>query len=157
LSLPWARSAPTRLLPVASVSGTLDSSSCQLPDAAAYAAYRLGLPVRGQIALDLSTTNDLILILRDATGAKVDRGLSMHRPIEAGSYSVLVNGRVPGQVGAYTVKSAFIAEPGMLCTAIHSLGLSQTVAGALGSSGCTSDFDAYLVLLDAQADLGART
>jgi len=98
---------------VASVSGTLDNSSCQLPDATAYAAYRLEPPVRGQIALDLSTANDFILILRDATGARVDSGLSIHRPIEAGSYNVLVDGRIPGQVGAYALKSAFNAEPGI--------------------------------------------
>jgi hypothetical protein len=129
--------APTRLLPAANVSGTLDNASCQLPDATAYAAYRLDLPVRGQIALDLATLNDFILILRDSTGAKVDAGLSIRRPVEAGSYTVLVNARVPGQVGAYAVKSAFTGEPGMLCTAFPSLGLSQTAAGALGSSGCT--------------------
>jgi hypothetical protein len=129
--------APTRLLPAASVSGTLDDSNCKLPDAAAYAGYRLDLPVRGQIALDLATPNDFLLILRDATGSKVDSGLNIHRPVEAGSYTVLVAARVPGQVGAYSVKSAFTAEPGMLCTAFPSLGLSQTIAGALGSSGCT--------------------
>jgi len=129
--------APTRLLPAGNVSGTLDNSSCQLPDATAYAPYRLDLPVRGQIALDLTTANDFILILRDSTGAKVDSGLSIHRPVESGSYTLLVDARVPGQIGAYTVKSAFTAEPGMLCTAFPSLGLSQTVAGALGASGCT--------------------
>jgi Bacterial pre-peptidase C-terminal domain len=129
--------APARILPVGSVAGTLDDSNCQLPDATAYAAYRLDLPVRGQIALDLATSNDFILILRDATGAKVDLGLSIHRPIEAGSYTLLVDARIPGQVGGYAVKSAFTAEPGMLCTAFPSLGISQTVAGALGSSGCT--------------------
>jgi hypothetical protein len=129
--------APTRLLPVANVSGTLDNASCQLPDATAYTAYRLDLPVRGQIALDLATPNDFILILRDSTGAKVDTGLSIHRPVESGSYTVLVDARIPGQAGAYTLKSAFTAEPAMLCTVFPSLGLSQTVAGALGSSGCT--------------------
>jgi hypothetical protein len=128
---------PTRMLPVDTASGTLDGSSCQLPDATAYAGYRLDLPVRGQIALDLTTANDFILILRDSAGAKVDSGLSIHRPIEAGSYRVLVDARVPGQVGTYAVKSAFTAEPGMLCTAFLSLGLNQTAAGALGSSGCT--------------------
>jgi hypothetical protein len=128
--------APVRLLPAAAVSGTLDDSSCQLSDATAYAGYRLDLAVRGQIALDLATPNDFILILRDASGAKVDSGLGIHRAIEAGSYTVLVDARIPGQVGGYILKSAFTAEPGMLCTAFPSLGLSQTVAGALGSSGC---------------------
>ena len=43
----------------------------------------------------------------------MDSGLSIHRPIEAGSYNVLVDGRIPGQVGAYALKSAFNAEPGI--------------------------------------------
>jgi hypothetical protein len=130
--------APTRLLPGgAFYAGTLDDSSCRLPDATAYAVYRLDLPVRGQLALDLTTSNDFILILRDSTGAKVDTGLSIHRPIEAGSYSVLVDARVPGQVGTYLLKPAFTAEPEMLCAAFPSLGLNQMAAGALGSSGCT--------------------
>jgi hypothetical protein len=137
------------MLAAGSVSGTLDNSSCQLSDATAYASYRLDLPVRGQIALDLTTANDFILILRDMNGAKVDSGLGIHRPVEAGSYTVLVDARIPGQAGAYAVKSAFTAEQGMLCTAFPSLGLSQTVAGALGSSGCTlpagTAYEAYWV------------
>jgi hypothetical protein len=128
--------APARMLPSGAVSGTLDNSSCQLSDATAYAAYRLDLPVRGRIALDLSTASDFILLLRDATGAKVDSGMSIHRPVEAGSYAVLVDARIPGQAGAYAVKTGFTAEPGMWCAAFPSLGLNQTAAGALGSSGC---------------------
>jgi hypothetical protein len=137
------------MLPAGTVSGTLDNGNCQLSDATAYAPYRLDLPVRGQLALDLATPNDFILILRDSTGAKVDSGLSIHRAIEAGSYTVLVDARIPGQVGDYSVKSAFTAEPGILCTAFPSLGLSQTVAGTLGASGCImpngTAYEAYQV------------
>src|SRR5579883_1428150 len=129
--------APVRMLPAGNVSGTLGDGNCQLSDATAYAPYRLDLPVRGQLALDLNTSNDFILILRDSTGAKVDSGLSIHRAVEAGSYTVLVDARVAGQVGAYAITSAFTAEPGMLCSAFPSLGINQTANGALGSSGCT--------------------
>src|SRR5579883_3300899 len=128
---------PARLLPAGTVSGALDDGNCQLSDATAYAPYRLDLPVRGQLALDLNTSNDFVLILRDSTGAKVDSGLSIHREVEAGSYTVLVDARVAGQVGAYAITSAFTAEPGMLCSAFPSLGINQTANGALGSSGCT--------------------
>jgi len=136
--------APVRMLPTGTAAGTLDNSSCQLSDATAYAAYRLDLPVRGQLALDLATASDFILILRDTTGERVASGLSIHRPAEAGSYTVLVDARVPGQVGQYQIKSAFTSEPGMLCKAFPSLGLSQTVAGTLGASGCAApDGTAY--------------
>ena len=149
--------APVRMLPAGAVSGTLDNSNCQLSDATAYAPYRLDLPVRGQLALDLSTPNDFILILRDATGAQVASGLSIHRPVEAGSYSVLVDARIPGQVGDYAVQTAFTAEPGMLCTAFPSLGLNQTAAGALGASGCAlpggTAYDGYVLNTDGSGTL----
>lgn len=138
---------PSRMLPAGAVSGTLDQSSCQLSDATAYAAYRLDLPVRGRLSLALSTASDFILILRDSTGAQIATGLAVQRPVEAGSYTVLVDARVPGQAGQYQIKAAFIAEPGMLCSAFPSLGLSQTAAGTLGASGCTapggSPYEAY--------------
>jgi hypothetical protein len=165
--------APTaRLLPAGTVSASLDDSSCLLSDGTAYAAYRLDLGTRGQIQLDLNAgTADLILILRDATGAQIGSGTSIHQPIEAGSYSVLVdwrtldspdrllrrgqnitnsvlvNGRVPDRVVPYTVTTAFTAEAGMLCSNFPSIGLNQAVAGALGVSGCTlpdgTPYEAY--------------
>jgi hypothetical protein len=128
--------APVRILPSGSVSGTLDNSSCQLSDATAYAPYRLDLPARGQIQIGLTTSSDFILIMRDATGASLATGTSIQRPVEAGSYTVMVDGHTPGQVGAYSVQTAFIAEPAMLCTAFPSLGLNQTSSGTLGASGC---------------------
>src|SRR5690348_3231977 len=108
--------APVRVLPVGSVSGTLDNSNCQLSDATAYTAYRLDLPARGRIAIDLTTPNDFVLVLRDSSGAKIDGGASIHRPVEAGSYTLLVDARIPGQVGDYSVQTAFTVEPGVLCS-----------------------------------------
>jgi hypothetical protein len=128
--------APARILPVASVTGTLDNSNCLLSDATAYAAYRLDLPTRGQIAIALATTQDFVLMLRDSSGAKIDSGANIQRPIEAGSYTILVDARIPGQVGDYSVTTAFTAEAGTLCSAFPSLGLSQTTTGKLGASGC---------------------
>jgi hypothetical protein len=128
---------PGRMLPAGVTSGRLDDSKCFLSDSTAYAAYRLDLPARGQISLDLATNEDFVLLLRDSGGAKLDSGAKVRRPIEAGSYTVLVNARVPGQVGEFSVRTTFQAEPGVLCSGFPSLGLSQTVTGAVGSSGCT--------------------
>jgi hypothetical protein len=128
--------APSPMLPAGAVAGTLGNSNCQLADGTAYAAYRLDLPARGSIALDLSTANDLILILRDAGGTRIDSGGSIHRPVEAGSYTVLVDARAAGQVGDYSMQSAFTVEPGLLCASFPLLGLAQTAAGQLGASGC---------------------
>ena len=129
--------APSRLLPTGAISGSLDDSSCQLSDGTAYASYRLDLPSRGQIQFDLATPGaDLILILRASSGARLDSGKVIHRPIEAGSYTLLVNGRTPGQLGAYSVQTAFTAEPGVMCTNFPNAGLNQTTAGTLGGSGC---------------------
>jgi len=141
--------APTaRLLPAGSISGTLDNTSCLISDGTAYAAYRLDLGAHGQIQLNLNPGNaDLILILRDGTGAQIGSGTSIQQHIEAGSYTVLVNGRTPGQAGPYTVATAFTAEAGVLCSNFPSIGLNQTVTGALGVSGCTlpdgTPYEAY--------------
>src|SRR5438128_1446245 len=101
---------PSRILPNSSVSDTLDDASCQLSDGTAYAAYRLDLPVRGQIRIGLPVVkSDLIVILRDGSGVKLDSGTAIDRGIEAGSYTVLVNGRGRGQVGAYSLQTVFAA------------------------------------------------
>ena len=138
---------PGRILPAGVLAGTLDGTSCFLSDSTAYSAYRLDLPTRGQMAVNLATTEDFQLLLRDSSGAKIDSGTNIRRPMEAGSYTVLVNARVPGQVGQYSVTTAFTAEPGLLCSDFPSLGTSQTIAGVLGSSGCTlpdgTRYDAY--------------
>ena len=81
-----------------------------------YAAYRLDLPARGQIRIDLSTGGDFLLILRDSSGMKIESGTAIRRAIEAGSYTLLVNGRTPGQVGDFTVQTRFTVEPGVICT-----------------------------------------
>src|SRR5690348_16363355 len=91
--------APTPLAPGGTASGKLDDSNCLLSDATAYASYRVDLPVRGRLQTELSGTSaDLVPTLRDASGSKVEAG-----PLEAGSYTLLVNGRTPGQVGGYMV------------------------------------------------------
>src|SRR4029077_872030 len=105
-------------------------------DGTPFTAYRLDLPVRGRIRIDLTALN-ADLILRDSSGAKVDSGASIGRPIEAGSYSLLVNGRSTGETIPYTVRTAFTAEPGMLCSGFARVGLNQTVTGTLGASGCS--------------------
>ena len=129
--------APLRIAPAATVSSSLDGSSCLLPDGTAYQSYRLVLPARGQIQISLGDlTSNLALILRDRGGAQIASGLAIQQPIEAGTYTLLVNGQTPGQVGGYTVQTAFTAEPGMLCATFDSLGLNDAAAGTLGMSGC---------------------
>ena len=139
LGLSWAYAqtcVPVRMLPAGTLSGALDQSSCHLSDGTPYAAYRLDLPSRGQIQLDLTTPPPgLALILRDPSGKSLASGVSVHRPIEAGSYSVLVNGST---TGSYSLKSIFAAEPGMMCGSFPNLGLNQTVNGTLGASGCVA-------------------
>ena len=105
-----------RALPNGTLAGSLDAASCQLGDRTAYTAYRLDLPVRGQIKIELSgATGDFSLTLRDASGIRIDSGAGLFRPIEAGSYTLLVNGRAAGQSGSYTVNTSFTIEPGDEC------------------------------------------
>src|SRR5262245_36863981 len=97
---------PGRILPAEQVSGALGDTSCRLPDSSPYAAYRLDLPVRGIIGIALTSGDGIGLILRDAAGSKLDSGTVIRRPIEAGSYIILVNGRA----GAFVIETSFIAE-----------------------------------------------
>src|SRR6185503_6245750 len=59
----------------------------------------------------------------------------------------LVNGRTPGQLGSYSLRTSFSAEAGVLCTAFPSAGLNQTMTGSLGAAGCrmldASPYDGY--------------
>src|SRR5436190_23783328 len=86
--------------------GMLDAASCQLTDRTPYISYRLDLPVRGQIKLELAgSPGDQFLTLRDASGTRLDSGTSLTRPIEAGNYTVLVHGRGVGQTGNFAINS----------------------------------------------------
>ncbi|HUK19429.1 MAG TPA: DVUA0089 family protein [Bryobacteraceae bacterium] len=141
---------PVGIVPGAQVSAALDSSACTLSDGTPYAAYALTLPVRGQLQINLTPGDGTIgLILRDGTGAQLAAGISIRRPVESGSYTILVNGQKAGQSGAYQLQPLFTAEPAMWCTAFPNLGLNQTITGSLGSSGCAAPdgtaYEAYSV------------
>jgi hypothetical protein len=147
-----------RVLPNGTLAGALDAASCQLGDRTPYAPYRLDLSVRGQIKIELSgNTGDFSLTLRDASGIRVDSGASLLRPIEAGSYTLLVNGRAAGQTGNYAVNTSFTSEPGMLCANFPNIGRSQTVTGQLPSSGCLAldgtPYEAYTLTTDGAGTL----
>ena len=149
LSALHAQSCVTdRILPLGGMSGTLSAASCLLADGSVYDAYRLDLPVRGQIQIDLNPSlAGWQMILRDESGAQIASGSSIHSPIEAGTYRLLVNGSLLGLDGSYTVQTVFSAEPGMLCTNFRNLGLNQSIGVQLGASGCVfpdgSPYEAY--------------
>ena len=133
-------------------------ASCQLGDHTPYAAYRLDLPVRGQIKIELSgNASDFSLILRDASGIRLDSGAGLRRSIEAGSYTLLVNGRTAGESGSFTVNTSFTSEPGMLCSNFTNIGRSQTLEGRLPGSGCLAPdgtpYEAYAVTTDGAGTL----
>ena len=148
----------TRVLPNGTLSGALDAASCQLSDLTPYAPYRLDLPVRGQIKIELSgNTGDYSLTLRDASGSRIDSGASLLRPIEAGSYTLLVNGRAAGLTGSYTVNTSFTSEPGVLCSNYPNIGRHQTTSGKFPGSGCLAPdgtpYEAYALTTDGSGTL----
>jgi hypothetical protein len=131
--------AVSRLQPAGTVSGSLAATNCVLNDGSSYIAYRLDLPVRGKIGIDLSgTSSDLQFILRDSAGARLDSGPAIRRALEAGSYNLLVNGKTAGQAGAFTITTSFAAEPSMVCSRFPNIGQRQTIANTLGNYGCTA-------------------
>lgn len=147
-----------RVPPNGTVAGSLNAANCQLIDQTPYAAYRLDLPVRGQIKIELGENPaDLVLTLRNASGMRLDSGASLLRPIEAGSYTLLVNGRAAGQTGNYTVKTSFTSEPGVLCSNFPNIGVRQTLDGSIPGSGCLSfdgtPYEAYTMTTDGAGTL----
>ena len=147
-----------RVLLSGTVVDALDAFSCQLLDTTPYVPYRLDLAARGQIKVQVSAgLTDLTLILRDSAGVQLAAGPAINSPIEAGSYSLVVNGAKPGETGAYTLQSAFTAEPGMLCAGFPNLGRSQTQNGTLPGSGCIAmdgtPYEAYTVTTDGAGTL----
>jgi hypothetical protein len=152
--------APSYVPPAGAITGQIDGSSCLLSDSTPYAAYNLVYPVRGSIQISQKTANPLLaLILRDSTGTQIASGASITSPVEAGTYTLLVDA-APGALAngpvLYALAASFTAEPGMICSNFPLLGLSQTAAGRLGVSGCkaadASLFEGYNV-----TTLGAGT
>ncbi|MEO8597464.1 MAG: PPC domain-containing protein [Candidatus Solibacter sp.] len=146
------------LLPNGTHSGALTALSCRLTDLTPYIPYRLDLPVRGQLRIELAgNPADQFLTLRDSSGARLDSGASLARPIEAGAYTLLVHGRGVAQTGNFAINTAFTAEPGVLCAAFPNLGRRQTVDGQLPSSGCLAPdgtpFEAYTLTTDGAGTL----
>ena len=130
---------PSGILPGVTVSAAIDSSACVLSDGTPYTAYRLTLPARGQLQLKLTPADGTFnAILRDSTGAQVAAGTAVQQPVEAGAYTIAIDGQSVGQSGPYTLQPVFTPEPGVWCTAFPNLGPNQAVAGSLGSSGCAS-------------------
>lgn len=141
--------APLPILPTGQVSGTLSAASCSLSDGTPYDVYSLVLPVRGQMQITLSTPPAEApatpvfsgsLMLQDATGAQMGSGAAIQQPMEAGAYTLLVDGSASAGAASlpYALQTAFTAEPGMLCANFAALGSSQTLSGTLGASGCAA-------------------
>src|SRR5579863_2755971 len=106
--------APVSLPAAGSITGSLDTTSCSLSDATPYAAYRLTLPGRGQMQVAANPpVPNVILMLQDATGAQIASGAALQRQVEAGTYTLLVNGRAPAATGpvSYSLQTVFAPEP----------------------------------------------
>jgi hypothetical protein len=136
---------PGRILPSGSVAGVLGDASCRLAGSVPYASYLLVLPARGALQIDVAASPSVAATLRDSNGVKLETGTAIHRPIEAGTYTILVS----GSAGPFTLRTSFSAEPGMWCSQFESLGLNQTAAGRFGAAGCTlpdgTPYDSYPV------------
>jgi hypothetical protein len=130
----WGQTcAPLPVLPAGQTAGALSDSSCKLSDGTPYDSYRLVLPVRGQFQahFDAAISNPAV-ILQDASGARLASGAAIQRQLEAGTYTMIVN----GDPAAYSFQTSFTAESSMWCSNFAALGWNQTVSGALGASGC---------------------
>jgi hypothetical protein len=136
------------LLPAGTVASALDGNSCRFSDGTSYVSYSLVLPVRGQIRIDVTSgAAGMVVRLLDAHGSPLASGQTITRNVERGSYGVTVGSSVAGQAGDFSLRTAFMAEPGAMCRDFPPIGLNQTAAGVLGGAGCLAPdgtpYDAY--------------
>jgi hypothetical protein len=140
---------PEMMRPEDSIKSALSDTSCRLTDGTRYAEYALIVPVNGELQLGAAAPDfEIKLLLRDASGRKLDAGPNIRRTVERGRYSVLVNS-TRNASGEFTLTSAFTPEPRMLCRDLTPIGPNQSVAGRLTASSCrlpdNSAFDHYAV------------
>lgn len=138
------------LPPSGTTPGNLDAASCQLTDGTPYTQYHLVLPVRGRLQLEVTAPErELAVHLRDGTGTGIERGKSINRAMEAGTYSVVVSANGAGQTGSFSLRSSFTVETNAFCTGFPSLGPNQKVTGKVGTSGCNTPagapYEAYTI------------
>jgi len=153
-ALTWGQTCVpvSTLRPVDSLSGSLTGADCRLSDGSISAEYVLTLPTFGQLQLNAASTDfEVTLFLRDAAGRKLESGPAIQRTIERGEYTVVVNALKPGQLGSFSLNSAFQPEPNTLCRDITRAGPAQTISGHLLDSSCrlldNSPYDGYRVTL----------
>lgn len=147
--------APTGVIqPNGQVTATLDGSGCTLADGTWFADYLINFPSRGSWSASVTPGDGVTAftaILRNESGARIDSGAVINRPVEAGSYHVLVNGPAPNQGGGYTLHSSFSGVPNVLCRPTTMIGTVRPVNGSLGSGSCTlpdgSAYDGYQLTL----------
>ena len=143
---------------MATLAGTMDAANCQLSDRTPYAAYRLDLPVRGQIKVELGgNTSDFSL----RCGTLLAYGWIPALPCSARSRPAATlcwsTDAPPAQTGNYTVNTSFTSEPGILCSNFPNIGLRQTLDGSLRGSGCLAfdgtPYEAYTLTTDGAGTL----
>jgi hypothetical protein len=111
--------------------------NCRLSDGTLYAEYLLVAPSHGQVAINGASSDfDFTVILRDASRHKLASGPSIQQPIERGQYRVLVNAGGGDQSGAFTLRSGFTPDSGVICRDFAPIGLNQHVSGGLTTSSC---------------------
>ena len=128
------------LRPVDSVMGSLGDADCILSDGSTYAVYFLTLPTFGQLQLNAASTDfPVSLILRDTDGRMVAGGAgvaSIQQAVERGEFTLLVNAQAAGQLGNFSLTSAFTPEPTTLCRSIGRIGPTETIWGHLTDTSC---------------------
>lgn len=130
--------------------GTLIGGDCLFLHGVRAHGYRLDLAEAGGVGIDLSSTDfDALLVVTDLemevlwfndnwAGGLDSR---IERRIPAGEYIVWATGHWPGSSGAYRLSA--VAVEIALCPAVGTLGVGQTVSGALSTTDCVIEGEWY--------------
>ena len=104
------------IAPSAIVQGRLDESQCLLSDGSFEESYRLTIPRRGVLHVEIvSATPDFVGFLRDSSGFRIAGGAIFDQPVESGLYTIVANSAKPGDIDSYTLTTTFRPDSADIC------------------------------------------
>lgn len=104
------------IAPSATVQGRLDESQCLLSDGSIEESYRITVPRRGVLRLEIvSATPGFVVYLRDSSGFRIASGAKFEQHLESGLYTIVANSAKPGDIDDYKLTTDFLPDAEDIC------------------------------------------
>ncbi len=121
----------------ATVTGTLDATSCNLSDGTPEESFRLVLPRRGTLHAAITSKNPgFAALIRASDSSLIATGATIDQHMEAGIYTVVANTALPSQTGDYSLTTSFRPDAEDLCHYYPLTGVGSAIHYALSDASC---------------------